>query len=58
MIVDIGNFSLILSCVLCTYIASCLFLGRALSINVLIACATSGVDAVPFLVAIASFALV
>ena len=58
MIVDIGNFSLILSCVLCTYIASCLFLGRALSINVLIASGKSALYAVPFLVAIATFALV
>ena len=58
MIVDIGNFSLILSLVLAVYIACSLILGQSLSVNVLIASGRSALYAVPFLVAIATFALV
>ena len=58
MIIDIGNFSLILSLVLAVYIACSLFVGRALNVSVLIASGRSALYAVPFLVAIATFALV
>ncbi|SVD10427.1 uncharacterized protein METZ01_LOCUS363281, partial [marine metagenome] len=58
MIVDIGNFSLILSLVLAVYIACSFILGQSLRVNVLIASGRSALYAVPFLVAIATFALV
>lgn len=58
MIVDIGNYSLILSFVLAVYVACTLFVGRSLNIHVLVTSARSGLYGISFLVAISTLALV